>query len=107
MISTQNNRPKYLITQSDVEGYTRIKHAYVPTGDRIELCTDLLLLFSASQDNTKVPVICSMGPSCINNHAATFGLPQTPIYAEMYKQIKPLGPDACFELCGSTIWAHS
>ncbi|CAI7595501.1 unnamed protein product [Penicillium viridicatum] len=106
MIPTQNNRPKYLTTQSEVEGYTRIKHAYIPMRDGIELCADLFLPFSASQDSTKVPVICSMGPYGKDNHAATFGLPQTPIYAELYKHIKPLGPDACFELCEPTIWCR-
>jgi hypothetical protein len=45
-----------------------------------------------------------MGPYGKDEHAATFGLPRTPIYAEMYKQISPLGSDAVFELCEPLIW---
>ena len=104
MISTEDSRLKYLSTQADVEGYTRIKHTYIPMRDGIELCADLFLPFSASKNSTNAPVICSMGPYGKDNHASTFGLPRTPIYAEMYKHIKPLGPDACFELCEPSIW---
>ncbi|KAL3483127.1 alpha/beta-hydrolase [Aspergillus germanicus] len=83
----------------DIEGYTRTKHISIPLRDGTNLCANLFLPFSASKDGQKVPVICSLGPYGKDEHAATFGLPQTPIYAEMYKQISPLGPDAVFELC--------
>ncbi|KAG5791714.1 hypothetical protein H9Q69_009249 [Fusarium xylarioides] len=86
-------------TSSDVEGYTRIKHEQIPMRDSVKLCADGFLPFSASKDGDKVPVICSLGPYGKDVHASSFGLPQTQIYAEMYKDIKPLGPDACFELC--------
>ncbi|KAE8310428.1 alpha/beta-hydrolase [Aspergillus transmontanensis] len=99
-------RPKYQTTTSDVEGYTRTKHAYIPMRDGVELCADLFLPFSASKEGKQVPVICSMGPYGKDNHASTFGLPKTPLYAEMYKHIKPLGPDAAFELCEPTIWCR-
>ncbi|KAL4894162.1 alpha/beta-hydrolase [Aspergillus ambiguus] len=97
-------RPKYQTTEADVHGYTRIKHIYIPMRDGIELCADLFLPPTASKDGEIVPVICSMGPYGKDNHASTFGLPKTTIYAEMYRRIKPLGPDACFELCEPTIW---
>lgn len=45
-----------------------------------------------------------MGPYGKDIHASTFGLPETTMYAEMYNSIKPLGPDACFELCDPLIW---
>lgn len=98
-------RPKYKTAQTDIEGYTRIKHTYIPMRDGLELCADVFLPFSASQDSKKVPVICSMGP--YGKDASGFGLPKTPIYAEMYKHIKPLGPDACFELCEPSIWVRA
>jgi hypothetical protein len=100
-------RPKYEIAETDVEGYTRIKHVYIPMRDGIELCADLFLPFAASKEGKKVPVVCSMGPYGKDIHASVFGLPKTPIYAEMYKNIKPLGPDACLELCEPTIWVGS
>jgi hypothetical protein len=98
------NKSNYQITTTDVAGYTRIKHIFIPMRDGINLCANLFLPFSASKDGRKVPVICSMGPYGKDIHASTFGLPQTPIYAEMYKHISPLGPDAVFELCEPTIW---
>ena len=99
-------RPKYQTSTSDVEGYTRIKHVYVPMRDGIELCADLFIPFAASKEARKVPVICSLGPYGKDIHASRFGLPKTPIYAEMYKHITPLGPDAAFELCEPTIWVR-
>lgn len=99
-------RPKYQTTETDVDGYTRIKNIYIPMRDGVELCADVFLPLSASKGGEKVPVICSMGPYGKDNHAATFGLPQSPIYAEMYKHIKPLGSDACFELCDPSIWVR-
>ncbi|PLB45060.1 alpha/beta-hydrolase [Aspergillus steynii IBT 23096] len=48
----------------------------------------------------------TMGPYGKDIHASTFGLPQTPVYAEMYKHITPLGPDVAFELCEPTIWCR-
>jgi predicted acyl esterase len=98
------NRPEYQTSTADAEGYTRTKHLYIPMRDGIELCANLFLPFSASKEGKKVPVICSLGPYGKDIHAATFGLPRTPIYAEMYKSIKPLGPDAAFELCDPAIW---
>ncbi|GKZ37454.1 hypothetical protein AbraIFM66950_009004 [Aspergillus brasiliensis] len=98
------SRPKYETTETDSDGYTRVKNIYIPMRDGIELCADVFLPLSASKHGEKVPVICSMGPYGKDNHASTFGLPQSPIYAEMYKHIKPLGPDACFELCDPSIW---
>ncbi|KAJ6092183.1 hypothetical protein N7467_004152 [Penicillium canescens] len=100
------NRLKYQTSTADVEGYTRAKHLYIPMRDGIELCANLFLPFSASKEGKKVPVICSMGPYGKDIHASTFGLPRTPIYAEMYKSIKPLGPDAAFELCDPAIWCR-
>ncbi|PYH72186.1 alpha/beta-hydrolase [Aspergillus vadensis CBS 113365] len=97
-------RPNYETIETDVDGYTRIKNIYIPMRDGIELCADVFLPLTASKNGEKVPVICSMGPYGKDNHASTFGLPQSPIYAEMYKHIKPLGPDACFELCDPSIW---
>ncbi|KAJ5777370.1 alpha/beta-hydrolase [Penicillium odoratum] len=99
-------RPKYEAAQTDIEGYTRIKHTYIRMRDGIELCADLFLPFAASKDGQKVPLICSMGPYGKDIHASIFGLPKTPIYADMYTNIKPLGPDACFELCEPTIWCR-
>lgn len=86
-------------TSSDMGGYTRIKHELIPMRDGVKLCADVFIPFSASKDGQKVPVICSLGPYGKDVHVSSFGLPQTPIYAEMDKDIKPLGPDACFELC--------
>ncbi|ENH71302.1 hypothetical protein FOC1_g10006159 [Fusarium oxysporum f. sp. cubense race 1] len=89
-------------TSSEIEGYTRVKHELIPMRDGVKLCADVFLPFSSSKDGEKVPVICSLGPYGKDVHASSFGLPQTHIYAEMYKHIKPLGPDACFELCEPT-----
>ncbi|KAL3472721.1 alpha/beta-hydrolase [Aspergillus californicus] len=100
------NRVKYSSFTSDVEGYTRVKHLYIPMRDGVELCADLFLPFSVSKDGKKAPVIFSLGPYGKDIHASMFGLPRTPIYAEMYKDIKPLGPDAVFELCEPTIWCR-
>ncbi|KAG9500600.1 hypothetical protein J7337_009082 [Fusarium musae] len=93
-------------TSSDIGDYTRIKHELIPMRDGVKLCADVFLPFSASKDGQKVPVICSLGPYGKEVHASSFGLPQTPIYAEMYKHIKPLGPDACFELCEPLLWCQ-
>ncbi|RAK76708.1 CocE/NonD family hydrolase [Aspergillus fijiensis CBS 313.89] len=101
-----STRSKYQTTTSDVEGYTRSKHTYIPMRDGVELCANLFLPFAASKEGKQAPVICSMGPYGKDIHASTFGLPKTPIYAEMYKHIKPLGPDAAFELCEPTIWCR-
>ncbi|KAI5926503.1 Alpha/Beta hydrolase protein [Camillea tinctor] len=95
---------KYDTVVSDVDGYSRTKHVYIPMRDGTKLCADLFLPFSASKQGGRVPVICSLGPYGKDVHASTFGLPRTPIYAEMYKHIKPLGPDACFELCDPLVW---
>ncbi|CAG9983862.1 unnamed protein product [Clonostachys byssicola] len=97
---------KYERVSSDVEGYTRVKNEFIAMRDGIRLCADLFLPFSASKDGKKVPVLCSMGPYGKDIHASTFGLPKTPIYANMYKHIKPLGPDSCFELCEPLIWCR-
>ncbi|KAF5646513.1 acyl esterase [Fusarium tjaetaba] len=97
---------KFERTSSDVEGYTRIKHDIIPMRDGVRLCADVFLPFSASKNGKKVPVICSLGPYGKDVHASSFGLPQTHIYAEMYKHIKPLGPDACFELCEPLVWCQ-
>jgi hypothetical protein len=96
--------PKYQTSTVDIEGYTRTKHISIRLRDGTNLCANLFLPFSASKDGQKVPVICSLGPYGKDEHAATFGLPLTPIYAQMYKQITPLGPDAVFELCEPLIW---
>ena len=94
----------YQKTSTDAHGYTRVKHERIPMRDGIKLCADIFLPFSSSKNGEKVPVICSMGPYGKDIHASKFGLPKTPIYADMYKNIKPLGPDACFELCEPLIW---
>ncbi|KAM0230069.1 hypothetical protein ACHAP5_011458 [Fusarium lateritium] len=91
-------------TLSDIEGYTRIKNEVIQMRDGAKLCADVFLPFSSSKEGNKIPVICSLGPYGKDVHASVFGLPQTHIYAEMYKDIKPLGPDACFELCEPLIW---
>ena len=96
----------YKRTSSDVEGYTRIKHEMIAMRDGVKLCADIFLPFSASKNGAKVPVLCSMGPYGKDIHASSFGLPHTPIYANMYKHISPLGPDACFELCEPLIWVR-
>ncbi|KAJ6020293.1 alpha/beta-hydrolase [Penicillium canescens] len=101
-----SGQSRFQTSTVDVAGYTRIKHIYIPMRDGIKLCADLILPFSASKDGQKVPVICSMGPYGKDIHASTFGLPKTPIYAEIYKHISPLGPDAVFELCEPTIWCR-
>ncbi|CAI7587939.1 unnamed protein product [Penicillium manginii] len=74
--------------------------------DGVELCVDLFLPFSAAKEGKRAPVICSMEPYGKDIHASTFGLPNTPIYAEMYKHIKSLGSDSVFELCEPTIWCR-
>ncbi|KAI8720095.1 PepX-C domain-containing protein [Fusarium sp. LHS14.1] len=104
MDSSTNSRSGYSRSETDVEGYTRIKNLIIPMRDGIELCADLFLPFPASKHGKRAPVLCSLGPYGKDTHASGFGLPQTPIYAEMYKHIKPLGPDACFELCDPLIW---
>lgn len=104
MVSTQTVHHKYKTSTSDVEGYTRIKNIYIPMRDGVELCADVFLPFSASKDGLKAPVICSLGPYCKDIHASEFGLPKTDIYANMYKSIKPLGPDASFELAEPILW---
>lgn len=107
MAATETALPRYQTSTADVEGYTRIKHVYIAMRDGIELCADVFLPFSASKNGVKVPVICSMGPYGKDIHASVFGLPKTEIYANMYKSIKPLGPDACFELMDPIIWVSA
>ncbi|KAL1960624.1 hypothetical protein VTO42DRAFT_7203 [Malbranchea cinnamomea] len=102
--SDQPRRRKYQTIQSDVEGYTRIKHVYIPMRDGVELCANIFLPFSASKHGEKVPVICTLGAYGKDVHATKFGLPNTPMYSQMFKHIRPLGPDACFELCEPMIW---
>ncbi|KPM43189.1 hypothetical protein AK830_g3364 [Neonectria ditissima] len=104
MSNSQASLSRYQEQVEDVEGYTRIKHRYISMRDGTKLCADLFLPFSASKENKHVPVLCSLGPYGKDIHASNFGLPKTPIYAEMYKHIKPLGPDACFELCEPLVW---
>lgn len=106
MDSSVNSSAGYTRSETDVEGYTRIKNLFIPMRDGVELCADLFLPFSTSKYGQKTPVLCSLGPYGKDTHASVFGLPQTPIYAEMYKHIKPLGPDACFELCDPLIWVR-
>ena len=98
---------KYSTSTSDIEGYTRIKNVYIKLRDSIELCADVFLPFSASKDGSKVPVICSLGPYGKDIPVLEFGLPATSKYADMYKRIKPLGPDACFELADPILWVSS
>ncbi|KAJ4328913.1 hypothetical protein N0V84_000702 [Fusarium piperis] len=104
MALSTNSGSAYSQSETDIEGYTRIKNLLIPMRDGIELCADLFLPFSASKHEERVPVLCSLGPYGKDIHASVFGLPRTPIYAEMYKHIKPVGPDACFELCDPLIW---
>lgn len=100
----ESTRQKYHTSTNEEAGYTRLKHVYIRMRDGIELCADVFLPFSASKEGQRVPVLCSLGPYGKDIHAASFGLPKTPIYASMYKEIKPLGPDACFELVEPMIW---
>lgn len=106
MDSFTSSHTEYSRSETELEGYTRIKNLFIPMRDGIELCADLFLPLSVGKHGKKAPVLCSLGPYGKDTHASGFGLPQTPIYAEMYKHIKPLGPDACFELCDPLIWVR-
>lgn len=106
-IDIKNPLPLRERNEADVAGYSRVKNVYVPMRDGVKLCADVFLPFSASKKGQKVPVLCSLGPYSKDIHASNFGLPKTHIYADMYKDVKPLGPDACFELCDPLIWVCS
>lgn len=104
MLKAISQRGKYQNINSDREGYTRIKNVYLPMRDGVELCADVFLPFSASKHGSKVPVICSLGPYGKDVPVLEFGLPATSIYVDMCDRIKPLGPDACFELADPILW---
>ncbi len=99
--------PKYTEKTTDVEGYTRIKNVYVRLRDGIELCADIFLPFSASKEGKKVPAVLNLGPYGKDIPVMEFGLPRTDMYVNMYKRIKPLGPDACFELLDPLLWVST
>jgi len=105
-MAAKANLPKYTSEVVDADGYTVVKHTYIPMRDGIELCADVFLPPSASKQGQKVPVICSLGPYGKDIPVLEFGLPQTTMYADMYRQIKPLGPHACFELLDPLIWVR-
>ncbi|KAM6506701.1 hypothetical protein FSOLCH5_013676 [Fusarium solani] len=96
--------PKYTTSTTVVEGYTRIKNVYIKLRDGVELCADIFLPLSASEQGSKVPVIVNVGPYGKDIPVLEFGLPKTDMYVNMYKLIKPLGPDASFELLDPILW---
>jgi hypothetical protein len=92
----------------DVDGlYTKIENAFVVMRDGIELCVNIYLPFAASKNGEKVPVIASLGPYGKDVRALEFGLPKTDIYAKMLRNVKPIGPDSCFELADPLVWVMS
>lgn len=102
--SSKFPRPK---TQSSLfEGYALLKDVYIPMRDGVELCADVFLPLSTSQSGTRVPAICSMGVHGKDVHPLQFGQPHTSIYTDMYENIKPLGPHACFELVDPIVWVN-
>ena len=84
------------------DGYKRLKDIYIPTRDGSELCCNVYL--PTGRENTKFPVLLTMGPYGKDVHFADFGKPATDMYANMAKAITPLGPDACFETPDPIIW---
>lgn len=98
--------PQYETRTEDIEGYTSIKHANIPMLDGVQLCQDVFLPFSVSKSGAMAPVPLRLGPYNKDVHASVFGLPHTHIYADVYKDIKPLGPDAAFELMESMLWVR-
>lgn len=99
--------PRKATETEDVEGlYTRIKNAYVKMRDGAEIAVNIYLPFSASKEGAKVPVICSYGPYGKDIHTLVYGKPKTDIYALMMKDVKPIGPDACFELADPLVWVR-
>lgn len=99
--------PKYTTSTTVVEGYTRIKNVYIKLRDGVELCADIFLPLSASEQGNKVPVILNVGPYGKDIPVLEFGLPKTDMYVNMYKLIKPLGPDASFELLDPILWVST
>lgn len=90
---------------TDVDGqYTKIQNAFIEMRDGVELCVNVYLPFAASKNGEKVPVITSLGPYGKDIQALEFGLPKTDIYANMLRNVSPIGPDACFELADPLIW---
>lgn len=106
MDGTESFASKRTTTQSDAAGYTHIKDVYIAMRDGIQLCADVFLPSLTIENERKVPVICSLGPYGKDVYAPEYGLPQTTIYADMYEKVKPLGPNACFELCDPILWVR-
>ena len=106
-MATTTSVPKYAARVLDADGYTVLKNSYIPMRDGVELCADVFLPTAAFNHGRKVPVICSLGPYGKDVPVMEFGLPKTTIYVDMYKNIKPLGPHASFELLDPLIWVSS
>lgn len=96
--------PRRQTMTKDVKGkYTKIENAFVKMRDGVELSVNIFLPNAVSKGE-RVPVIASLGPYSKDIHALEFGLPKTEIYANMLRNVKPIGPDSCFELADPLIW---
>lgn len=85
------------------DGYVVHKNVYIPMRDGMKLCANLYV--PTGHDSSKpFPALFSLGPYGKDFHFAEYGKPKTDLYANMAKAIKPLGPDACFELVDPIVW---
>ena len=95
--------PRREIRCSEEPGsYFRIKDIYIPTRDGSELCADLFL--PLHKDTVRSPCLLSLTPYGKDIPALSWGLPNTDIYANMYRKIPGLGPDACYEAIDPARW---
>lgn len=93
-----------MIFEVDVEGYIWIKYVYIRFCDGVELCVDIFLLFFVFKGGNKVFVIFNMGLYGKDVFVFEFGLFRMDMYVNMYKFIKLLGLDVCFELLDFIFW---
>ncbi|KAI8932079.1 hypothetical protein NX059_010966 [Plenodomus lindquistii] len=94
--------PRRKTEETTRDGYKRIHDVYIPMRDGGEICCNVYLPLRDGQ--RRFPVILSMGPYGKDIHFSEFGMPKTDMYANMSKAIKPLGPDACFEMPDPIVW---
>ena len=87
------------------DGYIRRTDIYIPTRDGSAICCNVYLPVRDKGD--KFPVLLTLGPYGKDIHFSEFGVPYTEMYANMAKDIQPLGPDACFETPDPAVWVSN
>jgi len=89
---------------ADCDGYTRFKDVFIPLRDGVKICANVFLPSSSLKNGVKAPVLATVGPYGKDVPSTVFGLPKTPIYANMYKAIEPKSEDSVFEVVDPIVW---